>query len=162
MPKPRVHGVTTTAFADPSHAQDKLNRRSHTGFVFFVNRAPTIWYSKRQNTVETSTFSSEFIALKTCMEAIVGLRTKLRMFGVPIDEETKIFCDNLSAVKNSSKIESTLNKKHSAVAYHAVRWAVAAGVIKVAWIETGNNIADPFTKRLTVMQREKLFGDWTY
>ena len=48
------------------------------------------------------------------------------------------------------------------MAYHAVRWAVAAGVIKVGWIETGSNIADPFTKRLTVMQREKLFGDWTY
>ena len=145
MPKPRGRGVTTTAFVDASHAQDKRTRRSHTGFVIFVNRAPVIWYSKRQNTVETSTFSSEFIALKTCVESIVSLRTKLRMFGVPILEETKVLCDNLSAVRNSSKLESTLNKKHSAVAYHAVRWSVAAGIIKVGWIQTDLNIADPFT-----------------
>ena len=77
-------------------------------------------------------------------------------------EETKVLCDNLSAVRNSSKLESTLNKKHSAVAYHAVRWSVAAGIIKVGWIQTDLNIADPFTKRLTAIQRDRLFGDWTY
>jgi hypothetical protein len=78
MPIPRGWVV------DSSHAQDKKTRRSHTGFVIFVNRVPIIWYSKRQNTVETSIFSSEFIALKTCMESIVGLRIKLMMFGIPI------------------------------------------------------------------------------
>ena len=162
MPRPRGRGVTMTAFVDSSHAQDKKTRRSHTGFVIFVNRAPIIWYSKRQSTVETSTFSSEFIALKTCMESIVGLRVKLMMFGVPILGEAKVLCDNLSTVNNSSKIESTLNKKHSSVAYHAVRWSVAAGIIKVGWIDTHSNIADAFTKRLSVVQRDKLFGDWTY
>jgi hypothetical protein len=162
MPKPRGRSVTTTTFVDASHGQDKKTRRSHTGFVIFVNRAPVIWFSKRQTTVESSTFSSEFNALKTCMEHIVALRTKLRMFGVPIEEETKVFCDNQSAVNNSSKIESTLNKKHSAIAYHSVRWAVAAGIIVVGWIETGQNIADVFTKRLTAIQRDKLYGDWTY
>ena len=162
MPKPRGRGVSTTAFVDSSHAQDKKNRKSHTGFVIFINRAPVIWFSKRQTTVETSTFSSEFIALKTCMEHIVALRIKLMMFGVPIYGETKVLCDNLSAVNNSSKLESSLNKKHSSIAYHAVRWSVAAGIIKVGWIDTHSNIADAFTKRLTVAQREKLFGDWTY
>ena len=162
MPRPRGRGVSTTSFVDASHAQDKKTRRSHTGFIIFINRAPVLWYSKRQTTVETSTFSSEFIALKTCMEMIIGLRTKLRIFGVPIVGETKVYCDNMSTVNSSSKLESTLNKKHSAVAYHAVRWAVATGVIVVGWIETGLNIADPFTKRLSMTQRERLFGDWTY
>jgi hypothetical protein len=112
--------VTMTAFVDASHAQYKKTRRSHTGFVIFINCAPIVWCSKRQTMVETSTFSSEFIALKTCMESIVGLRTILRMFGIPIIKETKVLCDNMSAVNNSSKVKSTLNKKHSAVAYHAV------------------------------------------
>jgi hypothetical protein len=70
------------------------------------------------------------------MESIVGLRTKLGMFGVPITKETKVLCDNMSAVNNSSKVESALNKKHSAVTYHTVQWSVAAGIIKVGWIET--------------------------
>ena len=96
------------------------------------------------------------------MEHVVALRFKLRMFGIPIEGETKILCDNRSAVTNCSRLESSLHKKHNSLAYHAVRWAVAAGIIRVGWIDTNYNIADAFTKRLTVQQREKLFGDWTY
>ena len=162
MPVPRGKHVVTTGFVDASHAPDRKTRRSHTGFVLFVNRAPIVWYSKRQSTVESSTFSSELIALKICMEHVVALRFKLRMFGVPIDGETKILCDNKSAVTNCSQLESTLHKKHNSLAYHAVRWSVAAGIIKVGWIDTNFNIADAFTKRLTVAQRDRLFGDWTY
>ena len=162
MPKPRGRRVTMTAFVDASHAANKVTRRSHTGYIIFVNKAPIIWYSKRQNTVETSTFGSEFIAMKTCVEHIVGLRYKLRMFGVPIDEPTKVLCDNKACVDSSSKVESTLNKKHSSLAYHATRWAVAAGSVKIGKVDTKDNISDALTKTLTVMQRNYLFGNWTY
>ena len=164
MPIPRGKPVVTTAFVDASHAANKKTRRSHTGFIIFMNRAPIIWYSKRQQTVEASTFSSEFIALKACTESIQHLRYKLRMFGIPLapSGETHIFCDNESVVKNSTYIESVLNKKHNSIAYHYVRWCVAAGIISVGWIESQNNLADAFTKRLTTMAREYLFGNWTY
>ena len=162
MPTPRGRKVTTTAYVDASHAANKKTRRSHSGHIIFINRAPILWYSKRQNTVESSTFSSEFIAMKICMEAIVALRYKLRMFGVPVEEPTNVLCDNLSVVKNSSLIESALNKKHNSVAYHAVRWAVAASVIRVGKIDTNYNLADAMTKRLTSQKRDALFGDWTY
>ena len=162
MPKPRGRGVNITAFVDASHAANKVTRRSHTGFLIFLNRAPIIWYSKRQNTVESSTFSSEFIAMKACVEHITALRYKLRMFGIPIEGPVNILCDNESVVKNSSKLESTLNKKHSSVAYHLVRWNVAAGIIIVIWIPTNENLADAFTKRLTAERRIYLFGNWTY
>ena len=162
MPRPRGRLVVITAFVDASHASDKKTRRSHTGYIIFVNRAPVVFYSKRQATVESSTFSSEFIALKTCVEQIIGLRFKLRMFGFPIEGPANILSDNLSVVGNSSKIESTLNKKHSSIAYHLVRWNVAAEVVRVGWIESESNLADALTKRLPCIKREKLFGDWTY
>ena len=121
MSIPRGRMTRTTAYVDASHDANKMTRRSHTGFILFINRAPIMWYSKRQNTVESSTFSSEFIALKTCMESIVALRYKLRMFGIPFEGPTQVLCDNKSVVDNSSKLESKLNKKHNAIAYHAVR-----------------------------------------
>ena len=93
MPKARGRGLSLTAWVDASHGANKVTRRSHTGFVIFLNRAPVMWYSKRQNTVESSAFSSEFIAMKVCIETIQGLRYKLRMFGIPIanDEPGYIF-----------------------------------------------------------------------
>ena len=78
------------------------------------------------------------------------------------DEPTHIMCDNESVVKNSTLVESTLNKKHNSIAYHYTRWNVAAGVVNISWITTLLNIADAFTKRLTQMRREELFGSWTY
>ena len=164
MPEPRGRNVVTTAFVDASHAAKKVTQCSHTGFVIFINRAPILWYSKRQQTVETSTFSAEFIALKACLEAIEHLRFKLRCFGVPMPqgEPTHVFCDNDSVVKNTTNVESTLNKKHSSVAYHHCRWSVAAGVITLAHISTHDNITDCFTKRLPAQTRGHLFGAWTY
>ena len=100
--------------------------------------------------------------MKSCVESITALRYKLRMFGVPVEEPTNVLCDNISVVNNSSKIESTLNKKHNFIAYHAVRWAVAAGVIRVGRVDTNFNLADAMTKRLTAQRRYALFGDWTY
>ena len=86
------------------------------------------------------------------------------MFGIPIinDEPCYVLCDNESVVNNSSKLESTLNKKHSSIAYHYVRWAVAAKIISVAWIPGNENLADAMTKRLSEGTREYLFGNWTY
>ena len=165
MPIARGVPVVTTTFVDSSHGANRVTRKSHSGHILFVNRAPVKWYSKRQPTVETSAFSSEFLAMKYCIEDIEYLRFKLRMFGIPISEDnhpTYILCDNERVVKNSSLVESTLNKKHSAITYNFARWNVDAGVCLMAWIPTGENIADALTKRLPKEKRDYLFGNWTY
>ena len=77
--------VKITSFVDANHAGNIVTRRSHTGIIIFVMNTPIILVSKRQNTVESSTFGSELVALRIAKELIVALRTKLRMFGVPID-----------------------------------------------------------------------------
>ena len=103
------------------------------------------------------------MAMRSCIEEVRGLRYKLRMFGIPIgDEPTNIFCDNQSVVNNCSKIESLLNKKHTSIAYHMARWAVAAGEVVIGWINGSFNIADAFTKRLPKARRQELFWNWTY
>ena len=113
-----------------------------------VNRAPILWYSKRQNTVETSTFGSEYVALKTAVEMLEGLRYKLRMMGVPLDGPADLFCDNESVVTNTTKPESTLKKRHNAIAYHRCREAQAAGIVRIAHESGETKIADLFTKLL--------------
>ena len=141
--------VTITAYVDASYATNEVTRWSHTGFIIFLNRPPTIWFTKRQNTVEASTFSNEFVAAKCCVEHIIVLRFKSQMFGVPIDNTAKDFCDNKSLVKNSLILPSTLNRTHSSTTYHSVRRAVSASIIKFAWIDTNYNLADTITKQLT-------------
>ncbi|KAL7568160.1 hypothetical protein ACA910_020855 [Epithemia clementina (nom. ined.)] len=107
-----------------------------------------MWYSKQQNTVETSTFGSEFVAMKTAIEMIEAFRYKLRMMSIPIDSETNVFCINESVFKNATQPESTLKKKHNAIAYHCSCEAQAAGIVRFAWEEGETNLADILTKLL--------------
>ena len=72
-PAPRGNPVQLTMFCDASHATDLVTRRSTTGILFFLNGAPIKWYSKRQNTIESSTFGSEFVALKIAIKMNDGL-----------------------------------------------------------------------------------------
>jgi hypothetical protein len=108
-----------------------------------------MWYLKRQNTVETSTFGLEFIAMKTAIEMIEGLWYKLRMMGIKVDGSTKVFCYNESIVKNTMQPESTLKKKkHNAIAYHRVHEVQVAGVVRIAHEDGESNLANVLTKSL--------------
>ena len=162
MPIPRGNPMSTHCFVDASHGSDRATRRSQTGILIFCNKAPIIWYSKRQNTVEASTFGSEFQAMKNAVELVEALRYKLRMFGVPIDGATNVFCDNEAVYKNTSLPESTLKKKHHAIAYHRCREAVAAETVRVAKEGTKTNLSDLFTKLLPQARREELLDKFTY
>ena len=145
VPEPRGREVSMTCYCDANHAGCMVTRRSTTGILIFVNKAPMLWYSKRQNTVETSTFGSEFIAIKTATEMVEGLRYKLRMMGIPLDGPTSVLCDN-EGVENTTAPESTLKKRHNAVSYHKVRESQAAGSIRVANEPGLSNLSDFMTK----------------
>jgi hypothetical protein len=147
-PQPRGKEVVIRHYVDADHAGERLTRRSRTGYITFLNMAPMNWFSKRQNSVETSTFGSEFTALKIVTEANRGFRYKLRMLGVPVNESSYVFCDNNSVVCNTTAPESTLKKKSNAIAYHCVREAVAMKEILIAYEPTDTNLSDIMTKAL--------------
>ena len=135
-----------SCFVDADHAGCRETRRSQTGVLIFLQKTPILWYTKRQNTVETSSFGSEFCAMRIAVEMTEGLRYKCRMMGIPIDGPTNVFCDNESVFKNVTRPESTLKKRHNAIAYHRVREAVASGIIRIAWEDGRFNLADVLTK----------------
>jgi hypothetical protein len=145
-PEPLGKSVQMTCFVDADHAGDTLTRRSRTGVLIYFNRAPILWYSKKQNTVETSTFGSEFVALKTATDLVKGLRYKARMMGIPIEGATHMRVDNMSVVSNTTKPESVLKKKSNSIAYHYVRENAAAGVIVIEYEPSETNLADMLTK----------------
>ena len=147
-PKPRGKPIQINCFVDSDHAGDRLTRRSHTGIIIYINKAPISWYSKKQTTVESSTFGSEFVALRIATEQIISLRYKLRMFGVPIDGFANVFCDNESVFKNASIAESRLKKKHNSVCFHRVREAVASLILMPFKVDSKFNLADILTKSL--------------
>ena len=157
MPEPRGQPMTMRVFVDSDHAGDLLTRRSRTGFVVLLNGAPIYWNSKKQTSCETSTFGSEFVAMKQATEFIRGLRFKLRMMGIPVDEPAFVFGDNQSVLANTSAPSSTLKKKSNAIAYHFVREGCARDEWRTAYVNTHDNVADLFTKPLPSGEKRQKF-----
>ena len=119
-PKPRGKIVSIHCFVDASHANSQSNQRTQTGILIYINISPIIWSSKRQNTVETSTFGSELVALWIAVEQIQALCHKIRSSGTPIDGPADVFCNDESVTRTTRSPQDTLSKKHNAVSYHKI------------------------------------------
>jgi hypothetical protein len=155
-PVPLGMPVEISCFVDANHAGNVITRRSHTGILIFVQNAPILWFSKKQNTVESSTFGSELVAMRIARDLIAALRIKLQLFGVPLAGPANVLCNNQGVVKNTCIPESTLTKKHNSINYHIIREAAAMGMIRVGKEDTETNLADLLTKVLCQPRREKL------
>ena len=159
-PKPRGLGMLMRSFVDSDHAGDVTTRRSRTGFLVFLNSAPIYWFSKKQTSVETSSFGSEFCAMKQCCEYVRGLRYKLRMMGISVDLPTYVFGDNQSVLSNTSKPHSTLKKKSASIAFHFVREGVAKDEWRTTYLNTDLNPADMLTKSLPGGEKRSRFTSY--
>ena len=148
MRKSRGFGFVISAYVDSDHAGDSVTRRSRTGFIVFLNNAPIYWLSKKQQSCETSSYGSEFRAMKHCSEYIRGLRYKLREMGIPVEGPAFIYGDNKSVLSNVTVPDSVLQKKANSIAYHFVREGTSCDEWRIAYINTHENIADLLTKPL--------------
>jgi Reverse transcriptase (RNA-dependent DNA polymerase) len=138
--------VVLTSYVDANLYHDTITGRSVTGILHFVNQTPIEWFSKKQGTVETATYGSEFVAAKVATQQILALRTTLRYLGVQIDGPTRLFGDNGSVVTSGSLPHSPLRKRHHALAYHYTREAIASGAIDFRFISGRINPADVLSK----------------
>jgi hypothetical protein len=84
IPEPKGKYVTLSHYFDANLYHDMDTTRSVTAILHFINQTLMDWYSKKQATVETATFGSDFIAARTTIDQIVNLQTTLCYLGVPI------------------------------------------------------------------------------
>ena len=134
MPETRGLGFVMRAYVDADHAGDSVTRRSRTGFIVYLNSAPVYWLSKKQTGIETSSFGSEFIAMKQATEYLRGLWYKLRMMGIPCEGPAYIYGDNQSVLANTTVPESVLKKKSQSLAHHFVREGCACDEWRTACV----------------------------
>ena len=138
--------VTLTHYVDANLFHNALTGCSVTGILHLVNATPIEWYSKKQATVETAIYGSEFVAARTCVEQIIDLRNILRYLGVPISKCSYLFGDNKSVVNSSSIPQAKLHKRHTALSFHRVWEAIAAKYIVFNYIPGADNPADILSK----------------
>ena len=100
--------------------------------------------------------------MKQGIDALRGLRYKLRKMGIPISGPSYIYVDNISVVHNTSRPESMLRKKSNSVCYHTVYESVVMEESLVGQIPSKGNVADLMTKVLDGQKRKYLVRKFFY
>ena len=147
-PAPKGKVVRHSTFVDANLMHCLVTGKACTGVIHLVNGTPIDWYAKRQGTVETATYSSEFVAARTATEQVIDIRLMLMSMGVPIDGPTWMMGDNASVIMSGSIPASLLKKRHNALSYHRVRSAIACNIITFRKVKGTENPSDVCTKFL--------------
>ncbi len=84
VPAPLGEFVTLTHYVNANLLHDMTTGKSVTGILHLLNQTPIDWYCKKQPTVATATYGSEFVAARTCVEQVIDLHYTLHYLGVPI------------------------------------------------------------------------------
>jgi hypothetical protein len=143
-PPPLGGFVTLTHYQDANLYHDIITGCSITGILHFMNKMPIDWYLKKQATIKTATYGSEFISAWTCIDQIVDLHLTPRYLGIPIRDVSYMFVDNKTIVDSSTQPHARLHKQHNALSFHCVREAIASKYVlmmhlsgKTSWANIG-------------------------
>ena len=123
-----------------------------TSLLAFVSLTLVLWLSKRQGSIASSMYATEFSALCIMIEEAIALRYMLRCLSCNLPTEgnhpTCIFGGNMSVIQSALNPQADLSKKHIAVSSHVVCEAIAARIIKAYWLQGEHNMSDILTKQI--------------
>jgi hypothetical protein len=112
------------------------------------------WSARKQATVSRSSTEAEYKAIANATAEIMWIQTLLKEIGIQVPATAKLWCDNLGAKYLSSNPVFHARTKHIEVDYHFVRERVLRRLLQVDFVPTGDQVADGFTKAITVRQLE--------
>jgi hypothetical protein len=125
------------------------------GIILFVRCTPVVWISKWQGSVQASTYGAEFNAMFMAIEEILSIRYSLCSFGVPVNQASNVFGNNMSMLFNIQQPDSQLRKKHLAISYHVTHKSCAANIVQRFYIpccSSASTISNVFSMILVPME----------
>lgn len=144
----KSEGEGLIGYSDSDFAGDTSSRKSTTGYVFLNAGGAVSWCSRKQSTVSLSTTEAEYVAASEATKEA----TWLKLLAAELLPHQKgpilLNIDNQSAIKLVKNPEMHKRTKHIDIKYHFIRQKLEENTISVAYISTGDQIADIFTKPL--------------
>ncbi|XP_075158045.1 uncharacterized protein LOC142231315 [Haematobia irritans] len=90
---------TLIGYADANWAEDKVDRKSNSGYVFQLNGGSISWACRKQTCVSRSSTEAEFISLSEACKEAIWLRRLLNDMEISQTSPTVIYEDNQSCLR---------------------------------------------------------------
>ncbi|GJQ93957.1 putative RNA-directed DNA polymerase [Tanacetum coccineum] len=142
-------------FVDSDWAKCKITRRSITGYSVFLGNNLVSWKSKKQSVVSRSSTEAEFRAMCNVCCEVIWIKKILTDLQIDIDLPIEMNCDNNSAIQISANPVLHERSKHFEIDLYFLREKIADRLIKPRKVKSEDNIADLFTKGLTISDHNK-------
>lgn len=143
-------------YADANWAEDRSDRKSNSGYIFFVFGMPVSWTCKKQSCVALSSTEAEFISLSEACKEAVWLRRLLNDFNQHLNTPTVIFEDNQSCLKLIQDEKLSNRSKHIDTKCYFVKDHVQRKDVLCEYCPTEFMLADMLTKPLAAKRLEYL------
>jgi hypothetical protein len=134
-------------YCDADWGNDRVDRKSYSGYLFMNAGGPVSWRCKKQNCVALSSTESEYVSLSQACNEAIYLRNLLKELSNEL-QPVKLFCDNQGALFLASNNAFQARTKHIDIACHHIREHVGKGSIVLAHVCSEKMLADIFTKPL--------------
>ncbi|XP_057954001.1 uncharacterized mitochondrial protein AtMg00810-like, partial [Malania oleifera] len=133
-------------YSDSDWGRDLDERKSTTGFTFFMGDTTFTWSSKKQPIVTLSSCEVEYVAASSAICHDIWIRNVLKYLGFLEDNPTKVYIDNRSAIAFAKNPVYHERSKHIDTRYHFIREHVKKKEVELISCKTYDQIADIFTK----------------
>ncbi|KAL0533201.1 hypothetical protein IC582_030416 [Cucumis melo] len=140
--------LVLSGYFDVDCAGDPTDRRSTTGYCFYLGDSLISWRSKKQSVVSRSSIESEYRALVNATAELLWLRWLLADMGVPQQGPTLPHCDNRSAIQIAHNDVSHERTKHVENDCHFIRRHLLSNTLLLQPVSTTEQPTDIFTKAL--------------
>ncbi|XP_028103199.1 uncharacterized protein LOC114302382 [Camellia sinensis] len=151
------HGLTfrpssfeLQAFSDSNWASDTVDRKSTSRYCVFLGSNIISWSAKKQPTVSRSSTEAEYRSLAHATAELSWLQMLLHDLSLSLVTTPILWCDNLSAIALASNPVFHTRSKHIEVDCHFIRDKIASKKLLFYYIPSTEQIADVFTKPLSV------------
>ncbi|XP_075521494.1 uncharacterized protein LOC142554709 [Primulina tabacum] len=113
------HGLHLTAasrlslhgFCDADWANDPDDKRSTSGFCWFLCSSPITWSSKKQSVVSRSSTEAEYRSLANATSELLWLKSLLTELHVPSHASPILWCDNNSTISLTANVTPCLKTR---------------------------------------------------
>jgi histone deacetylase 1/2 len=150
----KSRSMLISAFSDSDWAGSIDDRRSTGGFAVYLGPNLISWNARKHATVSRSSTEAEYKAIANATAEVMWIQTLMKEIGLWCPPMARLWCDNIGAKYLSANPVFHARTKHIEVDYHFVRERVANNLLQIDYVPTGDQVADGFTKALTVKQLE--------
>ncbi|XP_019229122.1 PREDICTED: uncharacterized protein LOC109210203 [Nicotiana attenuata] len=133
---------------DSDWAGDTIQRKSTSGYAFYLSSGVFSWSSKKQQVVALSTAEAEYMAATSSATQALWLRRMLGFLQHKQVSPTIIFCDSKSAIELKKNPVFHGRSKHIDIKFYFIRDLVQDKEIVIEYRKTGEQVTDVFTKPL--------------